>query len=64
MKTGPLPNTAYMNILLAKASCSQYEEIVKTKDCYYYSRGGSYNHLFNDEILLKKLNKPIFQSIK
>ena len=37
---------------------------IKTKYCYYYSRGDSYNHLFNDKIYLSKLKKPIFHSIK
>jgi len=44
--------------------CLSLNLSIKTKNCYYYSRGDSYSHLFEDEILLKKLNKPIFQSIK
>jgi len=44
--------------------CLSLNLSIKTKNCYYYSRGNSYSHLFKDEILLKKLNKPIFQSIK
>lgn len=40
--------------------CLSLNLSIKTKNCYYYSRGNSYSHLFKDEILLKKLNKPIF----
>jgi len=44
--------------------CLSLNLSIKTKDCYYYSRGDSYNHLFNDKDFLKKLKKPFFQNIK
>ena len=37
---------------------------IKTKHCYYYSRGGNYSHLFNHKNFLEKLNKPIFQNLR
>ena len=43
--------------------CLALNLYIKTKDCYYYSRENSYSHLFKDEILLNKLNKPIFKRI-
>lgn len=43
--------------------CLSLNLSIKTKDCYYYSRGDNYSHLFNHKNFLKKLNKPIFQNL-
>lgn len=55
-----------MKVFLTDSSfmCLSLNLTIKTKDCFYYSRGGNYEHLFKDEVYLKKINKPIFKNIK